>query len=136
MSAARKSRFAALLLLLVSYMPLACFPTDLPRTPVHDVLRKGAQLASGFHSGRPILADFGGSPTFGGSAADKKSEDRHGGVGQLPSTVRRRRTTAAALREEAVARRQPSSNRERHDVAQFASRKCDRGEDAAPRNFS
>ena len=119
-------------------------PTDAPKTPSHDVLRKGAQPASGFRSGRPILADFGGSPTFGGSAAATTSQDAHEGVGQLPSTVRRRRPTAAALRKEAVARRQPPSNREhpipgsRHDVPQFAHRKRDRrrADDAAPRNFS
>ena len=50
-SAARKSRFAALLLLLVSYPPLAPFPSDVPKTPSHDVLRKGAQPPSGFRSG-------------------------------------------------------------------------------------
>ena len=51
-----------LLRLLVSLRPLAMTPTDVPRTPSDDALCKGAQPSSGFRSGRPILADFGGSP--------------------------------------------------------------------------
>ena len=45
-------------LVLVPYGPLALLPSDVPRTPSDDFLRKCAQPASGFRSGRPILADF------------------------------------------------------------------------------
>ena len=120
-----------LLLLLVSYRTLADhvhFSRTFSETPeLRPVKRARSPLVAFVPADLAILE---AAPTFGGQAAAPTSEDRHGSVGQLPSTVRRRRTTAAALRKEAVARRQPLSNRERdpqrHDVPQFAHRKCDR----------